>query len=145
MSDEQKPDLSEPKKPIQRVDYPRKTDHEEYAAEIAPSNRTTNVRPLDRRVIVDKSVVPIRKYSDRTDKSSAQTAAGEKDAGKTAGYIGVGLGVLSLFMWSIVLGPIAAVLGFYAYNQGKRTSGAWALTLGIISTISYFVLIPFTR
>ncbi|WP_346657628.1 hypothetical protein [Paenibacillus sp. YPG26] len=69
----------------------------------------------------------------------------ESTSGQTAGYVGVALGIASLFIWSIILGPIAAILGFYAYSQGKRTSGAWAAGLGIIATLSYFVLIPFTR
>ncbi|MFB5266182.1 hypothetical protein ACE41H_05200 [Paenibacillus enshidis] len=100
-----------------RVDYPRKDHREEYAAEVAP------IRPAE-------------------DRKEAQES-GTK--GKTAGYAGIALGILALFMWSIVLGPIAAILGFYSLANGKRTLGGWAIGLGLVATISYFVFIPFVR
>ncbi|WP_196427111.1 hypothetical protein [Paenibacillus woosongensis] len=109
-----------------RVDYPRRTHEEEYSAEVAPT----------------------RTYeSSRTDREANQddAAADTGTAGRTVGYVGVGLGIASLFVWSIVLGPLAAIMGFYAYSQGSKTSGAWAIGLGAIATLSYFFLIPFTR
>lgn len=104
-----------------RIDYPRKTlSREEYAAEFdAIRDRKMNVH----------------NYSENT--------AGS--AGRVLGIIGIVLGVLSLFIWTVVLGPIAAVLGYLAYSQDRRTMGAWGMALGIIATISYFVLIPFVR
>ena len=39
--------------------------------------------------------------------------------GRTVGYVGLVLGIASLFMWSVILGPIAAVVGYYAYSKGK--------------------------
>lgn len=126
-------------KDIKRTDYPRKKANEEYGAEFAPSVRVKD-EPLKESRMQDQP-----KYTSRDDKLDQGTATNAKPAGQMAGYIGVGLGVLSLFMWALLLGPIAAVLGFYAYNRGRRTAGAWAVALGIISTLSYFVLIPFSR
>ena len=40
--------------------------------------------------------------------------------GRTVGYVGLVLGIASLFMWSVILGPIAAVVGYYAYSKGKE-------------------------
>lgn len=111
-----------------RTDYPRvahEEHNEEYAAEFAPTR--ADFTETERQDI------------------GSDNGVKELEAGKTVGYIGVGLGIASLFMWSIILGPIAAVLGFYAYSQGRKTSGAWAAGLGIVATLSYFVLIPFTR
>lgn len=110
------------------TDYPRmphKEHNEEYAAEFAPAQADFAER--DRHEITSDEGIR------------------ERDAGKSVGYIGVGLGIASLFLWSIILGPIAAVTGFYAYSQGRKASGAWAMGLGILATFSYFVLIPFTR
>lgn len=109
-----------------RVDYPRKTDQEEFAAEVAPV-----------------SYVPARDRDMSRDME--RTDATEGTAGRTVGYVGVGLGIASLFFWSVILGPLAAIMGFYAYSQGNKTSGAWAIGLGVVSTLSYFVLLPFTR
>ncbi|MFM9280710.1 hypothetical protein [Paenibacillus jiagnxiensis] len=100
-----------------RVDYPRRDHQEEYAAEVAP------VKPVeDRREVRETGTM-----------------------GNTAGYAGIALGILALFMWSIVLGPIAAILGIYSFFNGKRTLGGWAIGLGLVATISYFVFIPFVR
>lgn len=111
------------KKVENRVDFPRlnHNQEEEYAAEVAP----LPIRGGRSEVAVDEDV--------------------DSKAGSMAGYIGLALGIASLFMWSIVLGPIAAVTGYYAFSKGRRTMGAWSMGLGILATISYFVLIPFAR
>ncbi|WP_068784938.1 hypothetical protein [Paenibacillus phocaensis] len=119
-----------------RTDYPRKVDREhreEYAAEVTPAGTFSgNVVRNDRAEETRDA-----DQTERTDRANT--------AGRTVGYVGVGLGIASLFLWSIILGPLAAVMGFYAYSQGNKTSGAWAIGLGIVSTLSYFVLMPFTR
>ncbi|MEK5644405.1 MULTISPECIES: hypothetical protein [Paenibacillus] len=109
---------------VKRTDLYKK-DREEYAAEVAPA-------PSVRR---DE----VRTSDDAENRNAVQ------NYGRTAGYVGVGFGVLSLFMWSIILGPLAAVIGFYAYSQGSKVWGGWAMGLGILATISYFVLVPFAR
>ncbi|WP_410514488.1 hypothetical protein PaeBR_08890 [Paenibacillus sp. BR2-3] len=106
-----------------RVDYPRRDrEHrEEYAAEVTP-------------------------YKAPASMLAPAEDAGETIAdGKTMGYVGLGFGIASLFLWSIVLGPVAAVIGYFAYNRGQKTTGAWAMGLGIVATLSYFVMIPFAR
>lgn len=117
-----------------RVDYPRRTHREEYAAEVAPVRAINAVST--REDTVDLS---------RNERSGAANSDVSADAGRTVGYVGIGLGIASLFMWSIILGPLAAIMGFYAYSQGRRVSGGWAIGLGIVSTLSYFLMLPFTR
>lgn len=123
-----------------RADYPRKAHREEYAAEVTPAGTFSG--NVIREEPKPSSPGEKREMSgvNRTD-TGAKMASG----GRTVGYVGVGLGIASLFMWSIFLGPLAAILGFYAYSQGNKTSGAWAIGLGVVSTLSYFVLMPFTR
>ncbi|WP_235775483.1 MULTISPECIES: hypothetical protein [Paenibacillus] len=105
-----------------RTDYPRRSpDHrEEYAAEVSP--------------------LPVRDRSPEV-KESAEA----DDAYKPVGYASVGLGIASLIIWPIILGPLAAVLGYYAYSNGRKTAGAWGLGMGIVAVLSYFVMIPFAR
>jgi hypothetical protein len=129
-----------------RIDFPRRdpvnfTDHpkgeydEEFAAEITPTTSLNN----------DWDTAERREdNSDRSDDKERSDVI-VNNAGRTVGYVGLGLGIASLFLWSIVLGPLAAVLGFYAYSQGTRTAGAWAIGLGVVATLSYFFLIPFSR
>lgn len=114
----------------ERVDYPRhihersaKRRHhrEEFAAEVAPVSPT---------VTRDE------------DKGEQQVV---NNSGRIAGYVGLAAGIAALFMWSIVLGPIAAVLGFFAYMNGSKTTGIWSIGLGALATLSYFAFIPFVR
>lgn len=134
-----------------RTDFPRQdqnenststnsnnNNREEYASEISPTTPVgrNNWDTTDHRNDRPEGTTDV-------ERSDADTA--DNSVGRTIGYVGVGLGIASLFLWSIVLGPLAAVLGFYAYSQGSKTSGAWAIGLGIVATLSYFFLIPFSR
>ncbi|AHM67017.1 hypothetical protein ACT3XG_16430 [Paenibacillus polymyxa] len=114
----------------ERVDYPRhvqersaKRRHhrEEYAAEVAPGS------PV------------VTKHENKGEEQVIN------NSGRISGYIGLAAGIASLFMWSIVLGPIAAVLGFFAYVNGSKTTGIWSIGLGALATLSYFAFIPFVR
>jgi len=113
-----------------RVDYPRlENDHkeeyaEEYAAEVAPG--PSRILDDTRGEDVDADIL-------------------ESRTGQLVGYVGLAFGVVSLFMWSIVLGPVAAIMGYYAFSQGNKATGGWSMALGILATISYFVLMPFVR
>ncbi|WP_310829739.1 hypothetical protein [Paenibacillus pedocola] len=113
-------------RPRSRVDYPRRdpSHNEEYAAEVSPP--LTQLQRTDR--VTEK-----------------KETAGENSDSKRMGYVGLAFGIASLFIWSIITGPVAAVLGYYAYTRGQKTTGAWAMGLGIVSTLSYFVMIPFAR
>ncbi|ULO08845.1 hypothetical protein H1230_08730 [Paenibacillus sp. 19GGS1-52] len=122
---------SDPKKIIlrpRRVDYPRQDrEHsEEYAAEVSPL-------PMHVRNPA---------ASEATEVSEPKEVGTEH---RMMGYVGLAFGIVSLFIWSIVIGPIAAVVGYYAYAKGQKTAGAWAMGLGIVATLSYFVMIPFAR
>ncbi|MFI2857455.1 hypothetical protein ACH6EH_09925 [Paenibacillus sp. JSM ZJ436] len=108
-----------------RTDYPRREHQEEYGTEIMP--------PYSMNTTQDRS------------EQSGYTAAKDVNTGKAVGYVGLVIGIFALFMWSVILGPIAAVTGYYSFAQGSRTLGAWGIGLGLIATVSYFVLIPFAR
>ncbi|ASA26454.1 hypothetical protein B9T62_23990 [Paenibacillus donghaensis] len=111
-------------RPRRRLDYPRQTrEHrEEYAAEINP--------------------LPLHASQSRKE---AGPAAEEKQGSRMLGYAGLAFGIASLFIWSAITGPAAIVLGLYAYSKGRKTAGAWAIGLGFVAALSYFVMIPFAR
>lgn len=106
----------------ERVDFPRRNQREEYAAEVAPGTGS---------------------MTRHEDDASQKQVIGQ--SGRISGYLGIAMGIASLFMWSIVLGPIAAVLGYFAYVNGSKTSGIWSIGLGLLATLSYFAFIPFVR
>lgn len=142
MSDYKKHKPHHPVSEKKRIDYPRKTHQEEYAADVMPLNPVRARNDRADRAEVERTN---RDILTRPEAARSESDVTEDTAGRTVGYVGVGLGIASLFIWSIVLGPIAAIMGFYAYSQGKKTAGAWGIGLGIVATLSYFVMMPFTR
>ncbi|PGZ96009.1 imidazole glycerol phosphate synthase [Bacillus pseudomycoides] len=79
-------------------------DHfeEEYAAEIAPNG------------------VP---YDGREDGRT-------KEGGATAGFIALAIAVLSLFIFPVLFGLLAVLVGIYAYNRGATVTGGIAAVMG---------------
>ncbi|MFC5651719.1 hypothetical protein ACFPYJ_21890 [Paenibacillus solisilvae] len=80
------------------------------------------------------------KYRDRHLVEDAKRET--RSAGRATGWAALVLAVLSWFVWPVLLGATAAVVGFLAYRQGARGLGVWSITLGLIALASYLVLIP---
>ncbi|SEB41295.1 hypothetical protein [Paenibacillus sp. GP183] len=59
---------------------------------------------------------------------------------KRIGYAALILALLSMFIWPVILGPAAIILGFMAYSGGKRGLGSWSIALGLLSFAAYFLL-----
>jgi hypothetical protein len=62
---------------------------------------------------------------------------------RTFGYFAIIVAILSLFVWPVMFGPAAAILGFIAYMRGSKALGAWSIVLGILAIAAYFILLPF--
>ncbi|MBW7473684.1 hypothetical protein K0T92_02865 [Paenibacillus oenotherae] len=65
-----------------------------------------------------------------------------RSAGVAVGWAGLIIAALSWFVWPVLLGITAAVLGFIAFRQGSRGLGTWSITLGLIAAAAYLILIP---
>ena len=74
--------------------------------------------------------------------ASDGAAAGPVDAGKTIGWVGIALAILSFFFLGSILGPAAVVVGFMAFAKGKRKLGVWSMGLGIISFVLFLAALP---
>jgi hypothetical protein len=69
-------------------------------------------------------------------------AARTQSAARAAGWTALVLAILSLFVWPVLLGGTAAVVGYVAFRQGSRGLGAWSITLGLMSALVYLILVP---
>lgn len=49
--------------------------------------------------------------------------------------VGLWIGVASLFVFNIFLGPAAVVLGVRAVRNGEKQIGQWAIALGVAGTV----------
>ncbi|GEM_PF-1397742 len=102
------------------------SEDEEYAAEVAPAQRGL-VNPEEERP------------------ESGRTAANEQSEqsqGVGMGWAALILAIASLFLLPQWLGPAAAVVGAIAWTRGSRALGVWSIVIGLISLVSYFILVP---
>lgn len=93
-------------------------EQEEFAAELAPDNSA-------------------RRELTNTDRAEDNNEAA---AGVSIGWVALVFAIASLFFWPVILGPTAAILGLFAYWQGKRTMGAWAIGIGAAAFLLSFFM-----
>lgn len=70
---------------------------------------------------------------------SAPPASGSKP-GRILSIVGIVLAVLAVFVLPIVLGPVAAILGFVAQSKGDKPLGMYVGIVGIVATVIGMVL-----
>lgn len=74
-------------------------------------------------------------------KSDIDMDQDDVEAGVTLGWVALVFAIASLFFWPIIMGPTAAVLGFYAYWQGQRTLGGWSMFIGALAFFVFAFII----
>jgi hypothetical protein len=102
-------------------------DREEYAAELAVPYAEPLQAPIEHR---------------RPVQLSAAEEGRTRTQGRGVGYTALVMGLLSLFIFPSLLGSVAALLGVITFFQGNRALGVWSVTLGLISLVGYFLLVP---
>lgn len=85
---------------------------------------------------------PIIGRSLDADEASTASGAAVRSAGKMLGAVALIFAIASLFIWPLLLGITAAVLGFVAYRQKAQALGGWAMGIGIFAAVSSLVLYP---
>ena len=99
--------------------------NEEMAADFAISNPAVyEERREDRHV-------------ERAERTEAHSG------GYALGWVSLVFAIASWFIWPVLLGATAAVLGFIAYRQGARGLGGWSMAIGIIAIAINLVIVPF--
>jgi|GEM_PF-1423241 hypothetical protein len=66
-----------------------------------------------------------------------------REAGGALGWVSLIFALASLFIWPVLLGATAAVLGFVAYRQGAKGLGSWSIGIGLASMVLYLLIAPF--
>ncbi|MEK8129684.1 hypothetical protein WMW72_17400 [Paenibacillus filicis] len=64
-------------------------------------------------------------------------------AAQWPGYVALLLSALALFIYPAALAAAGSVLAVFAYWQGQRKLGAWALVIGLLALGGYLILLPF--
>jgi hypothetical protein len=77
------------------------------------------------------------RYVERAEREDTDTG------GRALGWISLVFALASWFIWPVLLGATAAVLGFIAYRQGARALGVWSMAIGIIALALNLIIVPF--
>lgn len=87
---------------------------------------------------------PVVQADRREDRYVEQAERAETETGGRAlGWIALVFALASWFIWPVLLGATAAVLGFIAYRQGARALGGWSMAIGIVALALNLVIVPF--
>lgn len=78
---------------------------------------------------------------DRTGEEPAQVAATES-GGTALGWAALVLAIASWFVWPVLMGATATVLGFIAYRQGAKGIGAWSMAVGLAALALNLIIVP---
>lgn len=86
-------------------------------------------------------VVHDRAGHDRAGEEPTQAAATES-SGTAVGWAALVLAIASWFVWPVLMGATATVLGFIAYRQGAKGLGAWSMAVGLAALALNLIIVP---
>ncbi|GKU79694.1 hypothetical protein [Paenibacillus sp. L3-i20] len=87
--------------------------------------------------------LPVTLTNRDVNRTEAITEEVEADtSGGALGFVSLLFAIASMFIWPVLMGATAAVLGYVAYRQGSRALGGWAMTIGIIAVTFNIILVP---
>lgn len=66
-----------------------------------------------------------------------------RSSGYALGWVSLIFAIASWFIWPVLLGASAAVMGYIAYRQGARGLGGWAMAIGLVAVALNLVIVPF--
>jgi hypothetical protein len=124
---------------------------EEFAQEVAAPVRKADVHREDDTEFAEDAALPSIRYPSgerrlirhRDVERSREESEERTRQGSMLGWISLIVGIASLFFWPALLGSIAMLSGIFAWIRGSRALGSWAIVLGFISIVAYFLLVPY--
>ncbi|MEK3881597.1 hypothetical protein [Paenibacillus sp. PL2-23] len=77
------------------------------------------------------------------DSGREEEGEGVRSGGYALGWVSLIFAIASWFIWPVLLGASAAVMGYIAYRQGARGIGGWAMAIGLVAIALNLVIVPF--
>ncbi|WP_025026618.1 DUF308 domain-containing protein [Caldalkalibacillus mannanilyticus] len=114
---------------------------EETAAEVSPMTQGSYL-PRDRQ-----QESPDTEFEgDRREQMQNIETMEEQEAGGTGlGWTALVLSIISLFFLPLLTASIGVITGFFAFRNGARTLGMWAIAIGLFSIVLGLFFTPFVR
>lgn len=118
--------------------------HQKHSADVSKARHSLELdsRPYNEEMAAEIAPPAAAVRPDRSKRLRNNAVQETRSAGIATGWSALVLAVLSWFIWPVLLGVAAAVVGYVAFRQGARVLGIWSITLGLIAVLSYLVLIP---
>ncbi|MFS0655297.1 cell division protein CrgA [Bacillus sp. 179-C3.3 HS] len=85
---------------------------------------------------------PYQASRDREDRRG-RDRVGDESGSKGLGYTALAIAIISLFVFPVLLGVTAIVVGYMARRKGAQGLGAWSIGIGIVSVILGIFITPF--
>ncbi|MDQ8736686.1 DUF4190 domain-containing protein [Paenibacillus sp. LHD-38] len=99
--------------------------NEEMAADFAVSGPVVHTERREDR------------YVEKSERSDTRSG------GFALGWVALVFAIASWFIWPVLIGATATVLGFMAYRQGARGLGGWSMAIGLIALALNLIIVPF--
>lgn len=124
-------------------DFERLLDERELAANA--HNREDMAGNFDEEMAADFAVGdPVVRTDRREDRHVERAERADTETGGYAlGWVSLVFAIASWFIWPVLLGATAAVLGFIAFRQGARGLGGWSMAIGLIALALNLIIVPF--
>jgi len=106
-----------------------KANDEEFAAEFADPNVYTNSEAG-------------RHYRARENDSDLGEMEENQVGAQALSWSGLIFAIASWFIWPLIMGVVAIVLGIMAYRTESRTMGGWAIALGAVTLAFNLIVFP---
>jgi len=115
-----------------------KRDEDGWAKDVLPKKRQ---RAQARRQ-KQEAELSAELSADVVSPHSGEIERADATAGRVIGWIALTFAVASWFLWPVLMGATAALLGWFAYRQGSKKLGAWAVGIGLVALAAYLALLP---
>lgn len=80
----------------------------------------------------------------RPERNSVARIAGDAESSGTAlGWVSLLFAIASWFVWPVLMGATATILGFIAYRRGAKGLGGWAMGVGLVALALNLIIVPF--
>lgn len=113
-------------------------DEDGWAKDVLPKKR----RRAEARRKKQEAELSAELSADVVSPYNGEMERADTTAGRVIGWVALAFAVASWFLWPVLMGATAALLGWFAYRQGSKRLGGWAVGIGLVALAAYLALLP---
>ncbi len=117
--------------------------HSRITSDILSDHGAGAMNNVNEEMGAEMAANDFRVFGGETEESETAERANEDDRGYALGWVALVFAGASWFIWPVLLGATAAVLGFIAYKEGARGLGGWSMAIGLFALALNLIIVPF--